>query len=107
MFIAFIIIFTFKGNLSIIEGISVFGIFIIYIIVHISLIILRYKKTEIRRPFRMPLQIGKFPILAGLGICISSILMLQINFETIRNSIIVIALIFFSVSIAKLTKKVW
>ncbi len=107
MFIAFIIIFTFKGNLSIMAGISVFGIFIIYIIVHISLIILRYKKTEIRRPFRMPLQIGKFPILAGLGICISSILMLQINFETIRNSIIVIALIFFSVSIAKLTKKVW
>lgn len=105
MFISFIIILSFKGDLFVMTGISVFGIFIVYIIVHISLIILRYKKIEIARPFKAPLQIRKFPILAGLGICISVILMSQINFETIKNSIIVIALIFFSVYIARLTKK--
>lgn len=54
------------GGIEIIAIMTVFGIFIVYFFVNVSVIKLRYKSRK-KSPFRMPLNIGRFPVLAFLG----------------------------------------
>ena len=63
------------GSMETIALLTTLGIFIIYIFVNISLIYLRYKKPDARRRFRSPLNIGKFPVLAAIGIAASFIML--------------------------------
>ena len=60
-------------------------IFICYFFVNLSVILLRYKKLEKKRGFRMPLNIGKFPLPAFLGIIAS----LWMIFETVKGRIVI------------------
>ncbi len=63
------------GGIKSIASLTDIGIFTVYIFVNAALIFLRYKLPNAPRSFRSPLNIGKFPVLALLGI-LSSILML-------------------------------
>lgn len=65
----------FIGNIKTIALITDVGIFIAYLFVNLALIGLRYRKPKVRRLFKAPVNIGKFPVLAFLGV-ISSIIML-------------------------------
>jgi len=60
------------GNIETIAMITVFAIFIVYLFVNLSLIELRYTNKK-KRPFRAPINIGRFPVLAFLGVvsCLS------------------------------------
>jgi APA family basic amino acid/polyamine antiporter len=40
---------------------------IIFVVVNLIAIILRYKRPELHRPYKMPLNIGKLPIISVLG----------------------------------------
>lgn len=60
-------------------------IFICYFFVNLSVIILRYKRLRKKRGFRMPLNIGKFPLPAFLGIIAS----LWMIFETVKGRIVI------------------
>ncbi len=62
------------GGIEIIAMLTVFGIFIVYLFVNLSVIRLRYNNRK-KRAFRTPVNIGKFPVLAFLG-AISSLFML-------------------------------
>jgi basic amino acid/polyamine antiporter, APA family len=65
-----------SGNISSVANVAVFSIFVVYAFVNLALIWLRYRRPELKRPFVSPGKIGKFPILAGLGL-ISSLAMLS------------------------------
>ena len=60
------------GNIETIAMITVFAIFIVYLFVNLSLIKLRYTNKK-KRLFRTPVNIGRFPVLAFLGVisCLS------------------------------------
>jgi APA family basic amino acid/polyamine antiporter len=60
--------FVFIGDIGTVANISVFAIIMVFVLVNFSLIWLRYKQPDIERPFRAPVNAGKFPILAALGI---------------------------------------
>ena len=60
--------FIFSGNIGTVANISVFAIIMVFVLVNLSLIWLRYKEPDLERQFRSPLNIGKFPVLAVLGI---------------------------------------
>lgn len=62
------VIFTLAGDLSTVANISVFGIILVFILVNLSLIWLRFKQPDTERQFRVPLSIKRFPILPALGI---------------------------------------
>jgi APA family basic amino acid/polyamine antiporter len=74
------IAFTFAGNISTIANISVFTIIMVFIVVNLALIWLRIKEPQIERPFRVPLNVKNFPVLAVLGIITPIIGVIQ--FET-------------------------
>lgn len=67
------------------------GIFLVYIFVNGAVITLRYKEPSLKRPFRIPLNIGKFPIPALIGL-VSSLFML-FNFSYILVGIEIILIL--------------
>jgi amino acid transporter len=76
------IIVVSSGRIDAVASVAVFGIFIVYAFVNLSLIRLRYRKPEVERPFMSPLRVGKFPILAGLGVVTSVAMLLQFDWTT-------------------------
>lgn len=73
------IILTFIGaaafamikNIEFIANLSNIFIFLTFATINASLIILRYKKPNIKRKFKVPFNIGKFPVLIFLGVLVS------------------------------------
>ena len=63
------------GNIKSVAMLTDISLFIVYAFVNSSLILLRYKKPNMKRSFMTPLNIGKFPMLALFGL-LSSIFML-------------------------------
>lgn len=59
--------FALIGNIEIIARIANIFIFVTFIIVNLSVIILRLKDKETKRPFRIPLNIKGIPIIPVLG----------------------------------------
>jgi APA family basic amino acid/polyamine antiporter len=71
-----------SGRIDAVAEVAVFGIFMVYVFVNLSLIWLRYKKPELERPFRTPWSIGKFPVIAGLGLVTSIVMLTQFDWMT-------------------------
>ena len=69
------IIFTLIGDIGIVANITNIFLFITFGAVNLALIILRYKAPKMKRPFRLPLNIGKFPVIPLIGV-LSSIIMI-------------------------------
>lgn len=69
------IAFLFFKEIEILASISDVGIFILFLAVNLSNIILRYRRADIPRPWRAPLNIGRMPLFSLLG-AISCVLML-------------------------------
>ena len=73
------IIFAFMENITTVANISVFAIVITFAMVNLSVILLRYREPDIERPFKVPINIGKFPILPLFGVIVSAYMMTQFN----------------------------
>ena len=82
-----------SGDISGVANISVFGIFLVYAFVNLCMIWYRFKKPTVERPFLAPLSIGKFPVLAGIGLMASIVMLFQFNFEVIKGGFLVLAAI--------------
>jgi len=67
------------GNLRILAELSSFAALIAYLAVNLTLIVLRYRMPDHPRPYRVPISIGRMPILPLLAI--GSILVLLVNFD--------------------------
>ncbi|MBS3108778.1 amino acid permease, partial [Candidatus Woesearchaeota archaeon] len=63
--------FALIRNLEFVANLSNIFIFLTFAIINLSVIVLRYKKPNASRKFRVPLNIGKFPVLIFLGIIVS------------------------------------
>ena len=72
-------IFVFIENIVTVANITVFAIVITFAMVNLSVILLRYREPTLERPFRIPINIGKFPILSFFGVIISAYMMTQFN----------------------------
>ena len=61
-------LFAAVGDLRVLASVANFAAFAIFFSVNLSLIWLRFKMPEAERPFRVPLALGKLPILPTLGL---------------------------------------
>lgn len=76
--LAFILI----GDIKFITSIADFGSFFIFAVVNLSLIWLRFTDSA-HREFRVPVNIGRFPVLAFLGLISCAIMILQFDLPII------------------------
>lgn len=96
---ALVLLFAMIGDIKKVAEISNFSILSVFVVVNASLIRLRYSKPYIVRPFKVPLNIGKFPVLPFLGIIFSLFLMSRFDPVTILAGIgiFVLGLVFFKI----------
>ncbi|UCG45945.1 MAG: amino acid permease [Candidatus Bathyarchaeota archaeon] len=73
------VIFLFLGDLELIASLTSFGAFITFAFVNISLIYIRYRRADLERPFKVPLNIGRFPVTGFLGLLTCLFLLSQFN----------------------------
>ena len=71
------IAFAFIGDIVFVANITVFAVVITFAMINLSVIILRYTEPELKRPFRVPLNIGKFPILPLFGFVVTVYMAIQ------------------------------
>ena len=64
------------------------GIFVVYIFVNLSVIVLRYREPKAARPFKAPFNIGNFPVLAALGILLNLGMLYFFDFTTFLYGIV-------------------
>ncbi len=95
--------FVFFKSIGFLAAVTNIGIFILFFFVNLSAIVLRFSKTNFERPWKMPLNIGKIPLLSVFG-ALSSLIMIfslnqSIDFFGLKTSSLIIALIVFGSSI--------
>jgi len=74
---AITLVLAFVENIELVADITTLFLFITFALVNLSNIFLRYKDKRKRR-FRVPLNIGKFPVLSALGV-ITALIMLYFS----------------------------
>ncbi len=82
MFFAVGVIWISQGSISVVANVSVFDVFIVFALVNLAMIWLRYRKPELERPFRSPVNIVRFPLFAGIGLVTSTVMLSQFDYGT-------------------------
>ena len=75
--------FALIGDIVIVANIVVFAIVITFAMINLSVILLRYVQPDVQRPFKVPLNIGKFPILPLFGFVMTVYMAIQFELEII------------------------
>ena len=94
-----------SGNISMMASISVFGIFIAFAFVNFSVIWLRFKQPYLIRTFSSPFKIKKFPILPGLGLLTTVIMLFQFNMSIAISACLVMISIIILCILLTITRK--
>ena len=94
------IAFTMIGDIVIVANIAVFAIVITFGAVNLAVIVLRYTEPDIERKFKVPINIGKFPILPLLGLGITVYMAFQFEILVIIAEFVIIGIgiIFYKIS---------
>ena len=97
--------FTLIGDVVIVANITVFAIVITFATVNLAVIVLRYTEPDLERKFKVPINIGKFPILPLFGVGISIYMAFQFEVEVVMVGIVIVAIgaIFYLISKNKKT----
>jgi len=67
--------FALIGDIETVARITTIFIFITFIVVNLSVIVLRVKEKEMNRPYRIPVNIKNIPVISVLGIIMTLILL--------------------------------
>ncbi len=81
-------LFVLFRDVAVVANIANFMIFIVFFMVNLSLIKLRYTDPGRNRPFKVPLNIGRFPLLPLLGALSTVFLFLQLSPEVITYGLV-------------------
>lgn len=56
------------GNLQLVASVTDFAVYLVFIAVDVTVIVLRFTMPDARRPFRVPLSVGRIPVVPVLGL---------------------------------------
>jgi APA family basic amino acid/polyamine antiporter len=89
--------FAFIGDIVIVANIVVFAVVITFAMINLSVILLRYVRPDEERAFRVPLNIGKFPILPlfGFGTTVYMAMQFELEIILVGVGIIIAGIIFY------------
>ncbi len=84
------IILLFFGKIDFVANLTSLGSFIVFTLVNGSLIWMRFRYPKLKRPFKSPVNIGNFPVLAFLGLTTAVFMMFQFKPEIVLYTTILI-----------------
>jgi len=96
-------LFVLLQDLKFVASLTDFGALSVFMIVNLSLIVLRYRTPHIRGQFKVPLNIGRFPILPAIGAGFSLYMLTTLSLTVAILSLLVFVagVIIFSLLIEK------
>lgn len=84
--------FLLVGGLNFLANVTVYTLFVSFIFINASVIILRFTAQDTVRPFKLPLNWGRLPLLPLLGLITCSVLLLELDYYAILLGIIITVL---------------
>jgi APA family basic amino acid/polyamine antiporter len=84
-------ILVFLGDIELVANLTNTAVFVTFILINLSLIALRYKMPDAKRKFKVPLNVGKFPILPVFGVISCLFMLSNINFKIVFALIVLVA----------------
>lgn len=72
-------VFLFAGEIDFVASITNFTLFVTFAVINASVILLRYRAPDVARPFRIPGNIGRFPVIPAVGIVSTLLLLTQLG----------------------------
>ena len=84
-------LFLFLGDLKTVANLTNFTIFAVFIVINASLIYFRYRKP-VKEGFKVPIAIGRFPVLPFLGIVTSVFMIVNLSFDVLLLGVVLIVL---------------
>lgn len=85
-------VFVLLGDIELVAGITSFGVFVTFALVNLSLMWLRYQEPELKRPFKAPINIGKFPVIAFLGLVSCALMVTQFDLNVVLFGTFIVGL---------------
>ncbi len=79
--------FVLIGDIAFVANVNNFTVFVTFIAINAALIFLRYSKPEIPRPFKVPMAIGRLPMLPLFGMILNAFMLIQLSTEVIAIGI--------------------
>jgi len=83
--------FVLAGDIAVVAGVTDFAIYVVFIAVNSAVIILRYRRPDLDRPFRSPGRIGRLPVLPVLGLVTVAVLAPRLALTPIMLGVAVLA----------------
>ncbi len=83
------IAFLFLGNLEFLASATNYTLFLSFIFINASVVILRYTSPQLDRPFKIPLNVKNLPLLPIFGVITCIMLLLQLSFNAIGLGIVI------------------
>jgi len=99
--------FAFIGDIVIVANITVFAVVITFAMINLSVIVLRYTESSLERPFKVPCNIGRFPILPlfGFGVTVYMAIQFEMEVMLVGLAIISVGALFYVIFNRKLSSK--
>jgi len=99
-------IFVLLGDLQLVASITNFAAFVVFILVNLSAIVLRYRKPGLKREFKTPFNIGKFPLLPFFGLLTSFLMIYYLEMKSVMIGLLIFGIGLISLRfIKRLNKK--
>jgi len=73
--------FVLLGDIAFVANVNNFTVFVTFAVINAALIVLRYRKPDVSRPFQVPLSLGRLPMLPVLGIIFNIFMLLQLSLQ--------------------------
>jgi len=80
------------GKIEIVANMTDLGAFLIFVFVNLAVVTLRFTKPREPRPFRVPLNIGRFPILPAIGAVFCAYMLFQFNLMMLAFGCVVLVI---------------
>ncbi|MDV2482658.1 amino acid permease [Methanoculleus sp. Wushi-C6] len=71
--------FLFAGEIDFVANVTNFTLFVTFVVINASVILLRYRAPDLVRPFRIPGAVGTLPLVPVLGVVSSLFLLAQLD----------------------------
>jgi APA family basic amino acid/polyamine antiporter len=84
-------VFVLLGQIDLVASVTDLGTFYVFVVVNAAAILLRYRMPNARREFRMPLNVGRFPLISFFGLVSALILASHLSFEAMSIGALVVA----------------
>lgn len=86
------IVFAFSGDIVTVANITVFAVVITFAMINLSVIVLRYTESKLERPFRVPCNVGRFPVLPLVGLGVTVYMAIQFEMEIMLVGLVIVSI---------------